>query len=502
MKLTAKEISFTDQNSVNGNTDCVVVAAYENAALSNDAKAFENSSEFSLTAMYKTKQLSGKVGDNVLIYQTNGRPSVLVAGFGEKDSVTPDKFRRSMTAVAKKIVASHFSNITFFVDEVSVSNWSTEAKARYCAQAITYANYQFAYCKSQKQKADQCLDISITYATTKDDDSQQAEQGLTVGSAIGEGMNLARELGNLPGNICTPTYLADKAREMEQPASSLQVEVLSEEQMAALGMGSLLSVSTGSEQPAKLIAMEYQGADKSVQPTVLVGKGITFDSGGISLKPGAAMDEMKFDMCGAASVFGVMQAVLALKAKINLVGIVAAAENMPSGCATKPGDIVTSMSGKTIEVLNTDAEGRLVLCDVLTYAKRYQPKVVIDIATLTGACVIALGKHATGLFSNNDHLANSLLDAGSDSGDRAWRLPIWEDYQKQLKSNFADMANIGGRDAGSITAACFLARFAEDYPWAHLDIAGTAWLSGSVKGATGRPVSLLIHYLLNLQSIQ
>jgi leucyl aminopeptidase len=309
-------------------------------------------------------------------------------------------------------------------------------------------------------------------------------------------MNVARELGDLPGNICTPTFLANEARKLARTHKTLTAKILSEKQMADLGMGSLLSVSAGSKEPAQLIIMEYKGAAKSQRPHVLVGKGITFDTGGISLKPGGGMDEMKFDMCGAASVFGTMNAIVELEPKINVVAIVAAAENMPSSTATKPGDIVTSMSGKTIEVLNTDAEGRLVLCDALSYAERYKPQSVVDIATLTGACVIALGGHATGLFSNNQQLTEDLLAAGSTSGDRAWQMPLWDDYKKQLKSNFADLANIGGREAGSITAACFLSYFTESYPWAHLDIAGTAWLSGASKGATGRPVPLLTQYLL------
>ncbi len=264
-------------------------------------------------------------------------------------------------------------------------------------------------------------------------------------------------------------------------------------------MGSLLSVSAGSDQPAKLIVMEYNGGNKKTAPIALVGKGITFDTGGISLKPGAAMDEMKFDMCGAASVLGTFKTLIELRLPINVVGVIAASENMPNGSATKPGDVVTSMSGLTIEVLNTDAEGRLVLCDALTYTERFKPKVVIDIATLTGACVIALGGHASGLFSNNEALAEALLKAGQTANDRAWPMPIWDDYQKQLDSNFADMANIGGREAGSITAACFLSRFTKKFAWAHLDIAGTAWLSGGAKGATGRPVSLLVQYLLDNQ---
>jgi leucyl aminopeptidase len=262
-------------------------------------------------------------------------------------------------------------------------------------------------------------------------------------------------------------------------------------------MGSLLSVSAGSDQPAKLIVMHYKGDKKNAPPIALVGKGITFDTGGISLKPGAGMDEMKYDMCGAASVLGCFKAICELEPKINLIGVIAASENMPNGNATKPGDIVRSMSGLTIEVLNTDAEGRLVLCDALTYTERFKPKAVIDIATLTGACVIALGGHATGLFSNHQPLANELLSAGEQTGDRAWQMPLWDEYQKQLDSNFADIANIGGREAGSVTAACFLSRFTKNLQWAHLDIAGTAWRSGSAKGATGRPVSLLTQYLLN-----
>jgi leucyl aminopeptidase len=324
-----------------------------------------------------------------------------------------------------------------------------------------------------------------------------ATKGLLLGQAIAKGVNLARELGDLPGNICTPTYLASEAKRLANKQSKLSVNILEEKQMKELGMGSLLSVAAGSDQPAKLIVLEYKGGSKKQAPIALVGKGITFDTGGISLKPGAAMDEMKYDMCGAASVLGTIQTLLELQLPINVVGVIAASENMPNGSATKPGDIVTSMSGQTIEILNTDAEGRLVLCDALTYTERFKPKAVVDIATLTGACVIALGNHATGLFSNNDELAKSLLKAGEESADRAWHMPLWDDYQKQLDSNFADIANIGGREAGAVTAACFLSRFAKKFAWAHLDIAGTAWRSGGAKGATGRPVTMLVQYLLN-----
>jgi leucyl aminopeptidase len=304
-------------------------------------------------------------------------------------------------------------------------------------------------------------------------------------------------LGNLPGNICTPTYLAAKALALSKEHESIKTTVLEEKDMQKLGMGSFLSVTRGSEQPAKLITLEYSGAAKNRKPIVLVGKGITFDSGGISLKPGAEMDEMKYDMCGAASVLGTLQAIAEMGLKLNVVGVIPTCENMPSGKAIKPGDIVTSMSGQTIEILNTDAEGRLILCDALTYSAKFKPDTVIDIATLTGACVIALGHVASGMFSNEDTLAQELLAAGEQSHDRLWQLPLWEDYQPLLDSNFADMQNIGGRAGGTITAACFLARFTKDYRWAHLDIAGTAWKSGKEKGSTGRPVPLLTQYLIN-----
>jgi leucyl aminopeptidase len=313
-------------------------------------------------------------------------------------------------------------------------------------------------------------------------------------------MNTARQLGNLPANICTPNYLASQAKALAKGQAKVTTTVLTEADMKKLKMGSLLSVSAGSDQPAKLIIIKYQGAKTGVKPIVLVGKAVTFDTGGISLKPGGGMDEMKYDMCGGASVFGVINALIESQLPVNVIGIVPATENMPNGNATKPGDVVTSMSGQTIEILNTDAEGRLILCDALTYAERFKPAAVIDIATLTGAVIGALGKVSAGLLANNDELAEQLLTSGTRSGDRAWRLPLWEEYDQLLKSNFADMANIGGPQAGTITAACFLARFTKKYKWAHLDVAGTAWISGPQKGATGRPVPLLMDYVCSQAS--
>ena len=325
--------------------------------------------------------------------------------------------------------------------------------------------------------------------------SKPLKDVVTQGIAMVEGMNLAKDLGNLPPNICTPSYLGKAAQSLSKK-TSLKVEVLGRKQIEALGMGSFLSVTQGSDTPPQFIVMRHQGGKTGDAPIVLVGKGITFDTGGISLKPGEAMDEMKYDMCGAASVIGTMYAAALMKLKKNVIGVVPSCENMPSGSATRPGDIVKSMSGQTIEILNTDAEGRLILCDALTYVERFKPKAVIDVATLTGACIIALGHVHSGLFSDDEGLVSALTKAGQVSLDTVWRLPLDAAYHEQLKSNFADVANIGGRPAGSVTAACFLARFTEKYSWAHLDIAGTAWKSGAAKGSTGRPVPLLLNYLL------
>jgi leucyl aminopeptidase len=326
-----------------------------------------------------------------------------------------------------------------------------------------------------------------------------AEIGLANGQALAAGVSLAKDLGNLPPNVCTPTYLAEQALALGK-THQFKVEVLEHDALKKLGMGSFLGVAQGSEEPPKFIIMQHLKGKKEQKPVVLVGKGITFDTGGISLKPGSDMDEMKYDMCGAASVIGTFKAIAAMNLPLNVIGVIPTCENMPDGRATRPGDVLTSMSGLTIEVLNTDAEGRLILCDALTYVERFEPSAVIDVATLTGACVIALGHHASGLFSNNDALAAELLQAGEVALDRAWHMPMWDDYQSLLDSNFADMANIGGRAAGSITAACFLARFAKKYDWAHLDVAGTAWKSGKEKGGTGRPVPLLTEFLVQRAS--
>ena len=379
---------------------------------------------------------------------------------------------------------------------LEIANVSLYTRLREAVSATEDALYRFEQCKSKAEKRQRPL-RKMGLFTGRQRKTKVLENAILHGRSIAHGVTLARNLGNLPGNICTPSYLAEQAEILGRKSRSLKVQVLEEKQMQELGMGALLSVSRGSRQPAKLIVLEYRGGNPKSRPVVLVGKGLTFDAGGISIKPAASMDEMKFDMCGGASVLGAVTACVEMALPLNLVGIIPSSENLPDGEANKPGDIVTSMSGQTIEVLNTDAEGRLILCDALTYSERFNPTAIIDIATLTGACVVALGAHASGLLGNDDKLTEELLNAGRESGDRAWQLPLWEDYQEQLDSRFADMANIGNRGAGTITAACFLSRFTKKMKWAHLDIAGTAWKTGSEKGATGRPVPLLVQFLLN-----
>lgn len=409
----------------------------------------------------------------------------------KSNTITAKSWYTASKAAIATVAHLAIKDISLFIDDLTIEGDDKHIEmGRLLARAAHEATYSYTTTKASVKET-QLTKVSVISA------APGMKKGLSEGNALGIGINTTRELGNLPGNICTPSYLAALATTMARSSEKLTTKVLNEKQMEKLGMGSLLSVSHGSDQEAKFIIMEYKNGPAKSKPHVLVGKGITFDTGGISIKPGPQMDEMKFDMCGAASVFGTIKALTTLQAKVNVIGVVAAAENMPSGRATKPGDVVTSMSGQTIEVLNTDAEGRLVLCDALTYVERFKPKSVVDIATLTGACVIALGNHASGLYSNDDALAAALIESGERNFDRAWRMPLWDEYQKALDSNFADMANIGGREAGSVTAACFLSRFTKEYKWAHLDIAGSAWVSGAKKGATGRPVSLLFDYVLN-----
>lgn len=476
-------------------TDCLIVQIYGDKSLSSAAAALDK--KFSLISrLLQLNDLTLKPGHFSWLLPPPEAPfkRLLVVCMGAKSgNLSAQEIKNSAVAVAKALKGKPVKNAVWSAEPGS--DVSAKLFATLIAEAFVTSFYSYSETKTQNIKTPALGKLTLHTATKAE---SVWRSGLELGQNLGAGINTARFLGDLPGNICTPTYLATHAKKLA--GGKLSVNVLEENQAARLGMGAFLSVAAGSEQPAKFIVMQYRGASASTPPTVLVGKGITFDTGGISIKPGPAMDEMKFDMCGAASVLGVMKTLQLVQPRINVVGLIAATENMPSGRATKPGDVVTSMSGQTIEILNTDAEGRLVLCDALTYAERFKPRTVIDIATLTGACVIALGNHASGLYANDQVLADELLAAGTAAQDRAWQLPLWDDYQKALDSNFADMANIGGREGGSITAACFLSRYTKAYKWAHLDIAGTAWLGGGGKGATGRPVGLLLQYLLGAYS--
>lgn len=480
-------------------TQCLVLPVFA----SNATSRYLDTALNTLISHIKARgDITGKPGESLLIPHQNAATAerILLLGAGDQGTLNRLQYQTVLDTLAKQLNTLPIQDACLLLDELCVEDRNEAWMAQQVARRIVASGYRFEQFKTEKKP----LRLkSITWHHSDTSQHKTLDRALKQGAAIGNGMALTRQLGNLPGNVCTPTYLARQAHTLAKQHASLKVQVLEEKHMRALKMGALLSVSAGSRQPAKMVVLDYQGNKSTVRnkrgtsPIVLVGKGITFDTGGICLKPGAGMEEMKFDMCGAATVLGVMQAVAALQLPLHVIGILACAENMPSGDATRPGDIVTSMSGKTIEVINTDAEGRLVLCDALTYAERYAPAAVIDVATLTGACVIALGTHATGLYSNRDTLAEQLLQAGQTAEDKAWQLPLWEEYQQQLKSPYADVANVGGRNAGSVTAACFLARFTEKYPWAHLDIAGTAWNSTGNKGATGRPVPLLMQYLLD-----
>ncbi|BAP41399.1 leucyl aminopeptidase [Pseudomonas sp. 21LCFQ02] len=482
-------------------TATLVVAVGEGRTLGAAAKSVDALSGGALSAVLKRGDLAGKVGQSLLLHSLPNLKAerVLLVGVGKDEELSDRQFRKVIAGILGTLKGLGGSDAALALDELKVKHRETYGKTRLLAETLFDGGYVFDRFKSQKAEARSLKKITLLTAKAS---TAQVESGVAHARGIASGMSLTRDLGNLPPNICHPTYLGEQAKALGKAHKNLKVEVFDEKKLKELGMGSFLAVAQGSAQPPRLIVMNYQGAKKNDKPFVLVGKGITFDTGGISIKPAAAMDEMKYDMCGAASVFGTLRAVLELQLPINVVGIIAAAENMPSGTATRPGDIVTTMSGQTVEILNTDAEGRLVLCDALTYAERFKPQAVIDIATLTGACVVALGAHTSGLLGNNDGLINQLLDAGKLADDRAWQLPLFDEYQEQLDSPFADIANIGGPKGGTITAACFLSRFTKSYNWAHLDIAGTAWTSGGKdKGATGRPVPLLTQYLLDRSGV-
>ena len=464
------------------------------------AKYLKTTDIAKIKEIIKKSSFEGKINQSLCIYDTSNKKleKIYLVGLGEKNKYSERSFIKAVSALSKICKNNNIKNIFLNIDSLLTDKIKQDWAIRNISIHINGIDYVYNETKNKTKikinyKISKIIFIS---SLLKKSYLSSLKKYFQQGVAISSGIKLAKKLGDLPSNICTPTYLAKTATDLGKTNKKLNIKIHNEKEMKSMGMNCLLSVGNGSEEPSKLITMKYNGGAKNEKPIALVGKGITFDTGGISIKPSNGMDEMKYDMCGAASVLGTMKTISELNLKINVVGVIASAENMPSGSATNPGDVVTTMSGQTVEILNTDAEGRLVLCDALTYVSRFKPKHVIDVATLTGAVLVALGKVASGVLSNDEKLTEMLMKSSNVSHDYIWELPMWEEFQSELDSNFADIANIGKRYAGTITAACFLSRFTEDYSWAHLDIAGTAWNEGANKGGTGRPVSLLTHFLL------
>ncbi len=482
MKISLTSTSLTDVK-----TECLVVGVPEGDSVEGTSAELDTL----ISDLIDSGDFKARSGSQMTLRNPQGLSAkrLLLLGVGKADSFDALAQNDAFVGLGKTLKGLPITEATLDIASLTRGDQGAQERLGY---GLIWAAYEYTTTKPKPADDDTKILAALTLIGSASDQIH-----VTTGMTIGQGANVTRELGNLPGNTCTPRYLADQAVQLADRFSKLSCEVFDEDALEQIGMHCMLSVSRGSDEPARFIVLSYQGAkDADAKPKILVGKGVTFDTGGISLKPSAAMDEMKFDMCGAATVMGCMQSICEMGLEANVIGVIAAVENMPSGRATKPGDVVKTLAGKTVEILNTDAEGRLVLCDALTYVERLNPEAVIDIATLTGACLIALGRHNTGLLSTDDQLADELYRIGRETGDPCWRLPIEAPYQKLLDSNFADMANIGGRDAGTITAACFLSRFTDKYRWAHLDIAGTAWFSGGkAKGASGRPVPLLVNWL-------
>tara|TARA_B100000676_G_scaffold154730_1_gene152606 strand:- start:179 stop:1684 length:1506 start_codon:yes stop_codon:yes gene_type:complete len=495
LTITINKLNPSELSKVN--TDCLVLGLNSDKTLNKYANELNKVSGGSIKKLQNKQFLKSDIGATGNLAAPQGIKSDLVylIGIGKtKDKLSMEKAKSILSSMVNSILGTKAKSASIVLPDISIDgqdkNWLIQ-QLSFLAE-----NQSYTYDAKINKKDKKVITLKKLNVFISSSPSSANRKSLKIGQAIGRGSNTAKDFGNLPGNICTPSYLGTQSKAAAKRYKNLKCKVLGEKEMEKLGMHCLLSVGNGSAQESKLVILEYSGGKKGDQPHVLVGKGITFDTGGISLKPGAAMDEMKFDMCGAASVISTIQVMAELKIPLNVVAVVASAENMPGSKATKPGDVVKTLSGQTVEILNTDAEGRLVLADALTYIKRFNPKTVTDVATLTGACIIALGHATSGLMSNNDRHANDLYEAGLKSQDKAWRLPIWDIYQKDLNSNFADIANIGGR-AGTITAACFLSRFTKDYEWAHLDVAGTAHVGGLAKGASGRPVPLLSQFLID-----
>jgi leucyl aminopeptidase len=492
------EFFVTSATASRQRTDCAIVGVFDKGSLSAAAEDLDRKLGGRIGRLVKRGDLRGKAGDMLLLADVSGAACerVLLVGLGARTSFNRKVYRKAIAGALATIAKTGAKDAVSYLSLEAVKDAEGYALARAAVETVGNSQYRIPDHKTSNKRPKSAL-TRFGVAVENRGDRGSAERGIEHAQGIVAGMNVMRDLANHPANVCTPTYLANAAKNLAREHRSIRVRVLNEDDCRKLKMGSFLSVTNGTLEPAKLIVLEYNGAARAGEPIALVGKGVTFDTGGISLKPPPGMDEMKFDMSGAASVLGTFKALAILEPAINVVGIVPACENMPSGRATKPGDIVKSMSGQTIEVLNTDAEGRLILCDAITYARRFKPRAIIDIATLTGACVVALGNHLTGLFGNDQELIDALRDAGLRADDRAWPMPIGDEYAESLKSNFADFANVGGREGGAITAACFLGKFTEGLKWAHLDIAGTAYVGGSAKSSTGRPVPMLVDYLLN-----
>jgi leucyl aminopeptidase len=492
------EFFVTSSAASRQRTECAIVGVFDKGVLSAAAEELDRRIGGRIARLIKRGDMRGKLGDLLMLADVSNAPCerVVIVGLGARNGFKRKQYRKVLASALSAITKTGARDAVSYLTLESITDADDYLLARTTADVVANAQYRIPDHKSTDKRRKPWL-TRFGIAVADRSARASAERGLEHGRGIAAGMALMRDLANQPANVCTPTYLANAARALASEHRKVQVRILNEVDCRKLRMGSFLSVTAGTAEPARLIVLQYSGGQRGDAPTALVGKGVTFDTGGISLKPPPAMDEMKFDMSGAASVLGTFKAVAELELPINVVGVVPACENMPSGRATKPGDVVKSMSGQTIEILNTDAEGRLILCDAITYARRFKPQAVIDIATLTGACVVALGNHLSGLFGNDDELIGALEEAGKRADDRAWPMPIGEEYTEQLKSNFADFANVAGREGGAITAACFLGKFTDGLKWAHLDVAGTAYLSGAHKGSTGRPVPLLVEYLLS-----
>ena len=504
-KITGVFMEFSVKNGSveKQRTGCLVVGVYEPRRLSSAAEQLDKLSDGYLSNLLRKGDLEGKAGQTLLLHSVPNVPAdrILLVGCGKERELTERQYKQITQKSIQVLNETGTTEAVSFLTELHVKGRSAYWNVRFAIEAIQESQYSYNEFKSIKPETKREL-RRVIFNVAHRKDLAEAERALKQGSAIALGVSAAKNVANCPPNVCNPAYLTKLATALAEQYETISTTIVDEKQMAELGMNAYLAVSRGSENPAYLSVIEYKNhPNPDAKPIVLVGKGLTFDSGGISIKPAEAMDEMKYDMGGAASVYGTMKALAEMNLPLNVIGVLAGCENMPDGNAYRPGDILTTMNGLTVEVLNTDAEGRLVLCDTLTYVERFEPEVVVDVATLTGACMIALGSHNSGLMSTHNTVAHDLLNAAEQADDKAWRLPLGEEYQEQLKSNFADLANIGGRLGGAITAGQFLSNFTKKYPWVHLDIAGTAWKSGAAKGATGRPVPLLSQYLINKASI-